>query len=237
MLAPAERLELWMDCSSDKEGTERILQSQTFSSGMMAMGGMGMGRGMMGGGMGMHGGSNLANGAAFDVLKVRVDRQGGSAMPLPAKLSTINWPDRAAAINADNPRSVRLQMGMGTVSLNDRTFEMLEAAADERVTPGTTEIWEFVNTSGHMAMSHPMHIHNVQFQVIERQQDTAQEAIYQTMREGLVDDGWKDVVIVMPGERVRVLLRYNDHTGLYLYHCHILEHEDLGMMRNYLAQA
>ncbi len=55
-----------------------------------------------------------------------------------------------------------------------------------------------------MAMSHPMHIHNVQFQVIERQQDAAQEGIYQTMRDGLVDEGWKDVVIVMPGERVRV---------------------------------
>ncbi len=240
MIAPAERLELWLDCSGDKPGTERVLQSQSFSSGMMmGMGGMGMGmgRGMMGGGMGMRGGSSLANGAAFDVLRVRVDRQGGKVTPLPAKLSTINWPDRAAAINADTPRSVHMQMGMGTVSLNNRTFDMLEAAADEQVTPGTTEIWEFVNTSGHMAMSHPMHIHNVQFQVIERRQDTAQEGIYQSMREGLVDEGWKDVVIVMPGERVRVLLRYNDHTGLYLYHCHILEHEDLGMMRNYLAQA
>ena len=235
MIAPAERLELWLDCSGDKPGAERILQSQSFSSGMMM--GMGMGRGMMGGGMGMRGGSSLANGSAFDVLKVRVDRQGGKVTPLPAKLSTINWPDRAEAINADNPRSVQMLMGMGTVSLNNRTFDMLEAAADERVTPGSTEIWEFVNTSGHMAMSHPMHIHNVQFQVIERQQDAAQEGIYQTMRDGLVDEGWKDVVIVMPGERVRVLLRYNDHTGLYLYHCHILEHEDLGMMRNYLAQA
>ena len=42
---------------------------------------------------------------------------------------------------------------------------------------------------------------------------------------------WKDVVIVMLGERVRVLMRFTDYTGLYLYHCHILEHEDSGMMR------
>jgi len=44
-------------------------------------------------------------------------------------------------------------------------------------------------------------------------------------------------VIVMPGERVRVLMRFTDHAGLYLYHCHILEHEDLGMMRNYRVQS
>jgi FtsP/CotA-like multicopper oxidase with cupredoxin domain len=44
-------------------------------------------------------------------------------------------------------------------------------------------------------------------------------------------------VLVLPGERVKVLMRFEDHTGLYLYHCHILEHEDLGMMRNYLVEA
>jgi FtsP/CotA-like multicopper oxidase with cupredoxin domain len=43
--------------------------------------------------------------------------------------------------------------------------------------------------------------------------------------------------IVMPGERVKPLMKFTDHTGLYIYHCHILEHEDLGMMRNYLVRA
>ena len=41
----------------------------------------------------------------------------------------------------------------------------------------------------------------------------------------------------MPGERVKLLMKFTDHTGLYIYHCHILEHEDLGMMRNYLVRA
>ena len=41
----------------------------------------------------------------------------------------------------------------------------------------------------------------------------------------------------MPGERVRLLMKFTDYTGLYLFHCHILEHEDLGMMRNYLVKA
>ena len=49
--------------------------------------------------------------------------------------------------------------------------------------------------------------------------------------------GWKDSVLLMPGEAARLLLRFEDFTGLYLYHCHNLEHEDLGMMRNYRVVA
>ena len=81
-----------------------------------------------------------------------------------------------------------------------------------------------------------VHVHNLQFRVIERLPGRGLASVYDTMRAGLVDEGWKDVVIVMPGERVRVLMRFTDHAGLYLYHCHILEHEDLGMMRNYRVQ-
>ncbi|MDP2286236.1 MAG: multicopper oxidase domain-containing protein, partial [Pseudohongiella sp.] len=56
------------------------------------------------------------------------------------------------------------------------------------------------------------------------------------IRAGFVDDGLKDVVQVLPGERVRVLMKYEPHAGIYLYHCHILEHEDLGMMRNFMIR-
>jgi len=52
-----------------------------------------------------------------------------------------------------------------------------------------------------------------------------------------VDEGWHDTVLVMSGERVRVLLKFEDFIGLYLYHCHNTEHEDMGMMRNYLIEA
>jgi len=126
-------------------------------------------------------------------------------------------------------------MGMGGTTLNDRTFDMTAVAQDEIVRLGTTEVWEFANVSG--PMSHPMHVHNLQFQVIERLHDPRMASVYDTMRAGLVDEGWEDVVIVMPGERVRVHMRFTDYTGLYLYHCHILEHEDSGMMRNYQVQS
>ena len=51
-----------------------------------------------------------------------------------------------------------------------------------------------------------------------------------------MDEGWKDTVMVMPGERVKVLLKFVD-PGLFVYHCHNLEHEDQGMMRNYRVEA
>ena len=243
MLAPAERIELWLNFGGEKIGTEHILQSQTFDAGtMMGMGGMrgGMGMGGMRGGMGMGrgmqmGGSNMANGAAFDVLKVRVVRPGDTAPPLPDRLSTITWPRLQDAVNQSTPRTIELQMGPGRLALNNRTFELMEVAADEIVKANSTEVWEFVNTTGQM--SHPMHVHNIQFRVIERSRDSRYQSIHDTMQGGFIDEGWKDVVIVMPGERVKVLIRFIQHTGLYLYHCHILEHEDMGMMRNYLIEA
>jgi len=228
MLAPAERAELWLDLSDEKPGTELLLRSMSFNAGMsMGMGGMRMGS------MGMRSGAGPANGAAFDVLKVRVDKSGSKAVPLPARLSNIEWPRIEDAINRDNPRVIRLHMGQGRVSLNGRVFEMEGVAQDEVVKLGATEVWEFANDTSQMQMSHPMHIHNVHFRVIERIQNHRYEATYASMRDGLTDEGLKDVVIVMPGERVRVLMKFTKNTGLYLYHCHILEHEDIGMMRNF----
>ena len=52
-----------------------------------------------------------------------------------------------------------------------------------------------------------------------------------TVSEGLVDEGWKDTFLIMPGEQVKFLVRFSDFTGLFMYHCHIIEHEDMGMMR------
>lgn len=51
-----------------------------------------------------------------------------------------------------------------------------------------------------------------------------------------VDDGWKDTVLVVPGEKVRILRRFEDYSGLFLRHCHNLEHEDMGMMRNFRVE-
>ena len=88
-----------------------------------------------------------------------------------------------------------------------------------------------------MLLPHPMHVHGKSFQVLSRQVASGMQADWKTVSEGYVDDGWKDTVLVMPGERVQVLVRFEDYTGLFLYHCHNLEHEDMGMMRNYRVDA
>lgn len=88
-----------------------------------------------------------------------------------------------------------------------------------------------------MVMPHSMHVHGLQLRVLGRSVSNSFSDEYDTVKAGLVDDGWKDTVLVMPGERVRVLLRFADFAGLFLYHCHMLEHEDSGLMRNYRVEA
>ncbi|HLK38289.1 MAG TPA: multicopper oxidase domain-containing protein [Polyangiaceae bacterium] len=77
-------------------------------------------------------------------------------------------------------------------------------------------------------LPHPFHVHGVQFQVVRREG---------VRHAGYVDAGWKDTVLVLPGEKATVLMRFLDYTGVFLYHCHNLEHEDAGMMRNFSIEA
>ncbi|MGH8705638.1 MAG: multicopper oxidase domain-containing protein [Burkholderiales bacterium] len=78
-------------------------------------------------------------------------------------------------------------------------------------------------------MPHPIHIHGVRFRVIER----SGKGVPEDLREGVIDAGFKDTFAIFPGERVRVLIAPTV-PGLFMYHCHNLEHEDGGMMRNVL---
>lgn len=241
-LAPAERVELWADFSRYPVGTELTLRSLPFS-GMMEMAGMGgMMGGMMGGGMtgGGMGGGALPNGAAFPVLKVRVARREKAAGALPERLSTFERYRLEDAVNRDHPRRFYLTMQAMRWGINGREFQMTAVASDEIVKLNTQEVWEFVNdgSRGMMGMmAHPMHIHNLQFQVIARKNMPAAAQALKTLGDGFLDGGWKDTVLVLPGQRVKLLLKFQDYTGLYLYHCHNLEHEDMGMMRNYRVRA
>ena len=184
----------------------------------------------------------LPNGAAFPILRVRVARQERETLSLPARLSTIDRYQLEQAVNGRQPRRFGLSMRNSTWLINGRSFKLEEVAPDEVVKLGTLEAWEFVNELNpneameKMGMVHPMHIHGVQFQVIDRQIQVPElKAGWDSVREGFVDEGWKDTVLVMPGERVRLLLKF-EYPDLFLFHCHNLEHEDLGMMRNYRTE-
>ncbi|MDD5272988.1 MAG: multicopper oxidase domain-containing protein [Methylovulum sp.] len=86
-----------------------------------------------------------------------------------------------------------------------------------------------------MSMAHPIHLHGQSFQIISRSANTANADDYATVSEGFIDHGLKDTVLVMPGEIVRIIKPFQDFKGLFMYHCHNLEHEDMGMMRDFLV--
>jgi FtsP/CotA-like multicopper oxidase with cupredoxin domain len=231
VLAPGERVELWVDFGRLAAGEEVWLESRAFtSSGGMGMGGMGMGMGMGGGG------DRLPNGAAFRVCRFLV-RGAGRKLALPARFEPLAWRPDAEVVNLGRPRRFDVTMSMMRWQLNGRSFDLTEVADDERVKLGTTEDWEFRNVGGMMAMAHPLHLHAGQFQVLERRVPPQFQAIADTLQAGLVDEGWKDTFLLLPGERVRLRMRFERYPGLFLYHCHNLEHEDAGMMRNLLIEA
>jgi len=84
-----------------------------------------------------------------------------------------------------------------------------------------------------MSMAHPIHLHGQQFQVLSREIEGMRQEEYKTVSEGFINSGWKDTVLVMPGEEIIIAKPFEDYKGLFLYHCHNLEHEDLGMMRQF----
>ena len=228
MLAPAERIDLWVDFGRWAAGSEPTLRSLAFDGGI-DMGGM------------MGGGSTLADGATFAVHRFQVGEGTAQASTLPTRLSAIPSAEPRLAVNFARPKVFELTMGMMVWGINDASFDMLGASELETVKLGTHEIWEFRNDGRGsmmgMVMPHSMHVHGLQFRVIGRSVSRRFADDYDTVRAGLVDEGWKDTVLVMPGERVRILLRFTDYTGLFLYHCHMLEHEDTGLMRNYRVVA
>jgi FtsP/CotA-like multicopper oxidase with cupredoxin domain len=179
------------------------------------------------------GSASLPNGAEFAILKAKIKHAENENLILPEWLSNVDRLAPERAVNYRNPKTFRLSMQHMTWTINGRTFQMEKVANDEAVNLNTLEVWEFINEGGSMGMMgmmqmpHPMHIHGLQFQILGRENVT---------HNGYVDEGWKDTVLLMPGERVKLLVKFEDFTGLYLYHCHNLEHEDMGMMRNYLVR-
>ena len=237
-LAPAERVELWTDFSHLQVGAKLKLQSLEFSVPAMGM---------------MQSAASLPNGAPLSVLTVSVTKRGDDKQIvnpiLASRLSNITRLRATDSINNEAPRTIRTAMGHMKWLLNDRTFGLEEVAEDEKVRLNTQETWLLDNDSAAgggmvmmggmgmmsgMKMPHPIHIHGVQFQVVERKVSPAFQAYWNTLGPGYIDEGWKDTVLVMPGERVTLLMRFADYAGMFLYHCHNLEHEDTGMMRNYL---
>ena len=96
---------------------------------------------------------------------------------------------------------------------------------DQTVHLDDTEIWEITNNSD---MPHPFHIHDIQFLILTRDGSQPPEN----------ESGWKDTVLVMPRETVRIIIHFIDFSNPvnpYMFHRHILEHEDSGMMGQFVV--
>ena len=239
-LAPGERLDVLFDAGQAQPGTDIFLKSLTFdpmenegpAGGMSGMAGMaGMGNGQV---MGNMSSSRLPMGLEFNVLKLVVTAGEHVVTNLPVTLSQVN------AINIDRAteRKIELSMAHMRFLINGLTFRMDEIAFD--VKRGAVEIWHISNPA--LGMPHPMHMHGFSFQVIERLNSPPQVSSTARFGKGrtVSDLGWKDTVLVWPGETVRIAIDFaHDFPGsqTYLFHCHNLEHEDAGMMINFRVQA
>ncbi|NSB25023.1 multicopper oxidase family protein [Clostridium saccharoperbutylacetonicum] len=154
-------------------------------------------------------------GGDFNVLKFNVKDDGIDTTEIPNYLTQIT---QLSQSSAKTVRRFNLQ-GMGNmVSINGKQMDMNRI--DLKVKLNDTEIWEITNPKDMMGgMSHPFHVHGVQFQVLSRNGIEPLES----------ERGWKDTVLVNPDEDVKILIKFTQK-GLFMYHCHILEHEDAGMM-------
>lgn len=171
-----------------------------------------------GGGGGMMGGM-MGGSPSFDFLDLRPAASLTPSPALPARLAEL---PAASDSGVSKTRGFELQMsGMGpfaSFKINGKSMSM--DRIDEVVEKGVTEIWEVSNSS---PMAHPFHVHNTQFRILDRNGRAPSPG----------EAGLKDTVLVNPQERVRILVRFDQYTDAerpYMYHCHILEHEDAGMM-------
>lgn len=208
-ITPGERMDVVIDFQSYPVGTEIILEN---SAPAPYPGSPGVG-------------------VIPNVMKFVVVTGGGAhTAPLPATLRpVVPIPEAEAA----QTRTLELYKVPDECTGQRWSINGLRwADITEHPALGTTEIWRWVNRSGFM---HPMHMHLVQFQVLDRQPFEIVDGQVQTTGPPVPPDsgeaGWKDTTPVRPFEIVRVIARFEDYTGLYAYHCHILEHEEHEMMR------
>jgi FtsP/CotA-like multicopper oxidase with cupredoxin domain len=160
-----------------------------------------------------------SQGGEIAVMRFDITREATGARTIPATLVPIARLDPAAAVRT-RPFTLETEpLNPDPHHINGRIFEMMRV--DERVKAGELEVWRIENVH---IMPHPIHIHGVQFQVVSRNGVTEIPPR---------DSGWKDGVIVWSRETVEVAIRFPEHTGIFLMHCHNLEHEDDGMMLNY----
>ncbi|MFM7133711.1 MAG: multicopper oxidase domain-containing protein, partial [Planctomycetota bacterium] len=173
-------------------------------------------------------------GVVPEVMQFRVGAQTGHLAALPAVMAEIDPIPEAEAVTE---RTLDLMLGADlNCPEHKEGMWMIDGRDWDEITEfpvqGTTEIWTWRNDSG---VSHPMHIHLVAVQVLGRQaiDPTTGLPTGPMIEPAPTERGWKDTVDAPPGFYTSVIARFDGNPGFYPYHCHILEHEDHEMMRQF----
>jgi bilirubin oxidase len=215
LVSPGERYEVVVDLAGDSVGSAVTMQS--FNGGQPF--------GFPGGedaGSGQTFGSTLNN-TTFDVLRINVAAAvAGGITELPATLAAITY---WTAADATNTRTIEItDEGPGTPFTFDNAGYDMDMVA-QTVVLDTVEQWSIVNGR---TFSHSFHIHDVQFSLVSRS----------TGEVGEHEKGWKDTVYVFKDETVEFVARFDDFASPdhpFMYHCHMANHEDGGLMGQFLV--
>lgn len=163
----------------------------------------------------------------FKIMKFKTTTQVTDNYIIPTVLSSLSILSESSATKTRyfdiQNNDMDMHGSMITHKINDKEFDMNRI--DESVTLGATEVWVFDNTKG--TEPHPMHLHGVQFQILSR---TGGRGALTPL-----ESGWKDMALCMPGEKVKIIIPFTVTSGKYVFHCHNLEHEDSGMMGQFLV--
>lgn len=182
-------------------------------------------------------------GVIREIMQFRVGTSTGDDSSLPARLAQVS---RLRENTAVNFRKFNLEMVDENPKCTEPGFRwLINRLGWDDITEypelGSTEVWSFFNLSPDV---HPIHLHLVHFQILDHQQllpDPKRDRFF--LPETVPDSkpappepneaGWKDTFTSMPGRVTRIIAKFDSFTGKYPYHCHILEHEDHEMMRQF----
>ncbi len=160
--------------------------------------------------------NRLGDGPTSQVMQFRITRTAADESHVPDRLSVVEQLDPADAVRTRSFNFTTVTRdGMTMYAIGGRLFDTEYVAANPAL--GSTEIWEFTSPT-----QHPVHIHLSPHQVLDRDGGLEPE-----------DQGWKDTVRLAPHQKVRLIIRFDGYRGRYVFHCHNLEHEDMGMMANF----
>ena len=226
LLAPAERAELLVDLS-DMTGESIELKSygSTLPQSAYGIAGLSTMQGVAPSGYN----SNELNGNDFILLGINVGAQTDNPiLTIPSLLVDVTPIDESEATLTRNLQITAPNMMQNSITgpfvFDGQSFDM--NVINQTVQLGDTEIWEIFNMS---MVAHPFHIHDVQFYILDRNGVIPPEN----------ERGRKDVVLVKNMETVRFIAKFEDHADdevPYMYHCHMLQHEDEGLMGQFIVE-